>query len=244
MHGKFSLTLNQERSTLLHIPSSAMLNPLTMFAADAASRPPSKGPAHSIPRHLYPRPTHITSSTNSSKRIKTSSASPITISTANGESSSHYRQLDTTELLTLHLALSKDPQKRYFSDWQVYIETLPKEFRPWHPLTWVIKPEPGAKSPGTADWDWWNNLYEKHISLTSKAKIQDVKRRYEADAALMLDVLVSVLITSSLFSPTDMSLKRKEEPFKTHSMSTILTQEDLLWAWLNGMQFRPFSPRL
>ncbi|OXC69576.1 hypothetical protein AYX13_01743 [Cryptococcus neoformans] len=205
----------KERSTLLHIPSSAMLNPLTMFAADAASRPPSKGPAHSIPRHLYPRPTHITSSTNSSKRIKTSSASPITISTANGESSSHYRQLDTTELLTLHLALSKDPQKRYFSDWQVYIETLPKEFRPWHPLTWVIKPEPGAKSPGTADWDWWNNLYEKHISLTLKAKIQDVKRRYEADAALVLDVL------------------RKEEPFKTHSMSTILTQEDLLWAWLN-----------
>lgn len=214
-----------------------MLNPLTMFAADAASRPPSKGPVYSIPRHLYPRPTHITSSTNSSKRIKTSAASPTTVSTASGESNSHYRQLDTTELLTLHLALSKDPQKRYFSDWQVYLETLPNEFRPWHPLTWVIKPELGAKSPGAADWDWWNTLYEKHISPTMKAKIQDVKRRYEADAALVLDVLVSVLITSSFFSQINMSLKRQEEPFKRHCMSTVLTQEDLLWAWLNGMQF-------
>lgn len=70
-----------------------------------------------------------------------------------------------------------------------------------------------------------------------KAKIQDVKRRYEADAALVLDVLVSVLITSSFFSQINMSLKRQEEPFKTHCMSTVLTQEDLLWAWLNGMQF-------
>lgn len=168
-----------------------MLNPLTMFAAESASRPPSKGPMYSIPRHLYPRPTHKMSSTNSSKRIKTSPTSPVTISTDSGESSSHYRQLDTTELLTLHLALSRDPQKRYYSDWEVYIETLPKEFRPWHPLTWVIKSEPGAKNSEADDWNWWNTLYEKHISSTVKAKIQDVKRRYEADVAVVLDVLVS-----------------------------------------------------
>lgn len=169
-----------------------MLNPLTMFAAESTSRPPSKELMYSIPRHLYPRPTHKMSSTNSSKRIKTSPTSPATISTGSGESSSHYRQLDTTELLTLHLALSRDPQKRYYSDWQVYLGTLPKEFRPWHPLTWVIKSEPGAKNSEADDWNWWNTLYEKHTSSTVKAKIQDVKRRYEADVAVVLDVLVSL----------------------------------------------------
>ncbi|WVN87868.1 uncharacterized protein L203_103065 [Cryptococcus depauperatus CBS 7841] len=198
----------REKTALLHIPSSAMLNPLTLMAADSVSKHNLKQPVFSIPRHLFPLPAHHVSHNNSSKRVKTLPISPPA-PTGLG------RQLDTTELLTLHLALNRDPMKRYTSDWQVYIETLPKEFRPWHPLTWVIEPEKGSDVPGAEEWRWWHHLYEKYASRTLKAKVREVKQRYETDIATLRDVL------------------HKEEPFKSHSLATTLTQEDLLWAWLN-----------
>ncbi|ODN74573.1 hypothetical protein L202_06935 [Cryptococcus amylolentus CBS 6039] len=195
----------KERATLLHIPAASMLNPLTLLASDSTSKVLSKGPNFSIPRHLFPQPSHVTSAVNSSKRLKTSPA---------GTDSSQSKQLDTTELLTLHLALSRDPHKRYTSDWQVYLETLPKDFRPWHPLTWLVKPDPGTKE-AVEGWNWWADLYENHASPTLKSKVAEVKKRYDADKAVILSTL------------------RTEEPFKSHSLATTLTEEDLLWAWLN-----------
>ncbi|WVQ75496.1 hypothetical protein IAR50_005121 [Cryptococcus sp. DSM 104548] len=200
------VVMEDEGATLLHIPAASMLNPLTLLASDSTSKVLSKGPNYSIPRHLFPSPSHVTSGANSSKRVKTSPAG----TTDPGQS----KQLDTTELLTLHLALSRDPQKRYTSDWQVYLETLPKKFRPWHPLTWLVEPDPGTEE-ALEEWKWWHDLYENHSSPTLKAKVLDVKKRYHADKAVILSTL------------------RTEEPFKSHSLATTLTEEDLLWAWLN-----------
>ncbi|WVQ81248.1 hypothetical protein IAT38_003370 [Cryptococcus sp. DSM 104549] len=209
LRGMITSDTIKPRATLLHIPSSAMLNPLTLLAASSSVTASTHPDRHSIPRHLFPQPTHVTSSVNSSKRLKPSPSSPTNGVTA---TPAFPRQLDTTELLTLQVALSRDPQKRYESDWQVYIETLPKDFRPWHPATWVIKPEDASKQD---DWEWWHSLYEIGTSPTLKAKIQDVKKRFETDYGVLMEVL------------------RKEEPFKSHNMASVLTQEDFLWAWLN-----------
>ncbi|KAK8869457.1 hypothetical protein IAR55_000021 [Kwoniella newhampshirensis] len=187
--------------TLLHIPSSAMLNPLTLIRDSP------------IPKHLFPQPTHRIATTNPSKRIKTSLIAADTArASTDAEVPSSTKPLDTTQLLTLHIALTRDPLKRYPSEWDVYMNALPREFRPWHPLTWLIKPQ-GAKEE--KDWEWWSKLAEKGLSPSTRAKLADVKKRFQQDRDVILDVL------------------RKEEPFKSHSLATTLTGEDLLWAWLN-----------
>nr|XP_019042616.1 hypothetical protein I302_09225 [Kwoniella bestiolae CBS 10118]OCF21546.1 hypothetical protein I302_09225 [Kwoniella bestiolae CBS 10118] len=176
--------------TLLHIPASAMLNPLTLL------------PSSSIPSHLFPQ---TTSSRAAPLPKKPRIANPP-------------RKLDTTQLLTLHLALTRDPKERYKSDWQVYIDSLPKSFRPWHPLTWTIPPSLSPNEPKEREaegWEWWNNLYNVGISQSTKLKVQDVKQRFDKDYEVLLEVL------------------KEEEPFKSQRLSEVIGKEDILWAWLN-----------
>ncbi|WWD16279.1 hypothetical protein CI109_100705 [Kwoniella shandongensis] len=195
--------------TLLHIPASAMLNPLTLIRDSP------------IPKHLFPQPTHRISTTNSSKRVKTSPSTATSTATTAQSSVSSSKPLDTTQLLTLHIALTRDPLKRYPSEWDVYMNALPREFRPWHPLTWLITPQKSTKNDKSKieedekEWEWWSKLAEKGLSPTTRIKLDDVKKRFEHDEEVIMEVL------------------RKEKPFKSHNLATTLTSEDLLWAWLN-----------
>lgn len=75
----------------------------------------------------------------------------------------------------------------------MFIDTLP-DFRPLHPLTWVI-PNSDAKQQD----DFWPSL-EACLSASVKIKVQDVKRRYEDDLRLLRTVLVSATILRLTFS--------------------------------------------
>nr|XP_018263476.1 uncharacterized protein I303_03345 [Kwoniella dejecticola CBS 10117]OBR85634.1 hypothetical protein I303_03345 [Kwoniella dejecticola CBS 10117] len=188
--------------TLLHIPSTCMLNPLTLL------------PNSPIPSHLFPQ----TKSTNTN----VSSPSPKESSTPvpKRARTDKPRKLDTTQLLTLHLALTKDPQERYKSDWAPYIDSLPKSFRPWHPLTWVVPLDEEQRSSGQKEkqreeWIWYNHLYQIGLSGSTRLKVQDVKKRFDQDYEVLSDVL------------------KEEEPFKSQNLVESIEKEVILWAWLN-----------
>ncbi|WRT67493.1 uncharacterized protein IL334_004465 [Kwoniella shivajii] len=194
----------QAGDTLLHIPSTCMLNPLTLL------------PNSPIPKHLFPQ-TQPSSSSSSKASVSNTSRSPseakrARISLSTSSSSSPSRKLDTTQLLTLHLALTKDPKHRYESDWKVYIDTLPQSFRPWHPLTWVVKPD---LDEDEEDWKWWNCLYQIGLSESAKMKIDDVRERFEKDYEILIEVL------------------KEEDPFKSQNLVKEIGKEEILWAWLN-----------
>ncbi|WWC89696.1 uncharacterized protein L201_004621 [Kwoniella dendrophila CBS 6074] len=185
--------------TLLHIPSTCMLNPLTLMSS----------PNQPIPLHLFPQ-TNRSSSTSSTTPVN---KKPRTSLQLHQQPS---RKLDTTQLLTLHLALTKDPKERYKSYWKPYIDSLPKKFRPWHPLTWIIPlHQSNHDDKDDKEWEWWNNLYELGLSKSTKLKVEDVKKRFNKDYDVLIDVL------------------REEEPFKSHNLIDVISQEDILWAWLN-----------
>ncbi|WVQ99075.1 hypothetical protein IAU59_006207 [Kwoniella sp. CBS 9459] len=244
--------------TLLHIPASAMLNPLTLIHDTA------------IPIHLFPQsssrprrtPTAASSSSSTSHHVNSNGEGDDGSSAKRRKPNS---KLDTTQLLTLHLALTRDPKGRYKSPWETYIDTLPAEFRPWHPLTWLIPPRPkstssqstpsSSSSPSSsatpqsasktknsnkvdlaattsashhkdrndevghaeadADWRWWNDLAATGLSPSTKRKVEDVKKRFDEDYAVLSDVL------------------KDEEPFRSHRLADVLDQEDFIWAWLN-----------
>ncbi|WVF71829.1 hypothetical protein IAT40_006638 [Kwoniella sp. CBS 6097] len=232
---------SQYEDTLLHMPASSMLNPLTLIQDTP------------IPLHLFPQ-----SSSRPRRTTTGPSLSSASMNKGDEEESAKRRKpnsqrlkLDTTQLLSLHLALTKDPKGRYPSPWAAYIDTLPAEFRPWHPLTWLIPPSTtgpmstsatptssddhpakrtkhvnpatGTENGGTgtdsstpeAEWSWWNNLAEVGISPSTKRKVEDVKKRFEEDYAVLKEVL------------------KDEEPFKSHQLAEVLDQEAFLWAWLN-----------
>ncbi|KAK4689124.1 hypothetical protein P7C73_g987, partial [Tremellales sp. Uapishka_1] len=161
---------------LLEIPSSALLNPLTLL----------KSPSNTIPSQLFPVPDRKLGSKSTKRAKKTP-------------------RLNTTQLLTLHLALTRDPGGGHPSDWQPYLRTLPQTFTPWHPLSWSVD----------QDDTWWKALLGEGVSRGVREKIDDVKERFEEDAAVLRLVL------------------REEEPFKGQALDSRITPSDLLWAWLN-----------
>ncbi|WWC69104.1 uncharacterized protein I206_103040 [Kwoniella pini CBS 10737] len=178
--------------TLLHIPSTCMLNPLTLL------------PNSLIPSHLFPQSV--------SRNNPNDSTTPIS-KKARMEKG---RKLDTTQLLTLHLALTKDSKNRYKSNWKEYIESLPKTFRPWHPLTWVVSPILTQKeNVPQVEWKWFNHLYDIGLSQAAKLKVQDVKKRFDEEYEILVEVLT------------------EEEPFKSQNLVESIDKEVILWAWLN-----------
>lgn len=138
---------------MLVIPAQSLLNPLTLGAS----------PLNTIPLELFPSAS--------------STSSPPPRSPGGG-----CRRLTTTQLLTLHLALSKDPKGRHKSEWQIFVDSLPS-FRPLHPLTWVV---PNSDGPHDAFWP----QLEECLSESVRVKIDAVKVRYEDDLAVLRRVLV------------------------------------------------------
>jgi hypothetical protein len=160
---------------MLVIPAQSLLNPLTLRAS----------PLNTIPLELFPSAS--------------STSSPPPRSPGGG-----CRRLNTTQLLTLHLALTKDPLGRHKSEWQIFIASLPT-FRPFHPLTWVVPNSDGPNDP------WWAEL-ESCLSESVRIKIDAVKVRYEADLAVLRPVLVS----SALMSISDVrSLQKRRSSSRT-----------------------------
>jgi len=150
--------------TLLSIPPSAMVNPLTL--------PPS-----TIPTHLFPQPI------SHSHRLKRPRKSDPAI-----------RRLNTTQLLTLHLALARDKLGRHPSRYEVYLDTLPTSFRPWHPLTWHVPPDAQAKIKKEAkEWEWWRTL-ARLIPRGATSYLQEVRRRYEEDLSVLREILVRLAL--------------------------------------------------
>ena len=144
----------QAGQTILEIPSSALLNPLTL-----ASTP-------LIPEHLFP----LSSKPPPAKKTKTTRSSLSSSST----------RLNTTQLLTLYLALTRDSKSRNASPWKSYLGTLPASFHPWHPLTWYYK---------EGENGWWQKVLRLMPASTLRM-LEKVKERYEEDLKVLVTVLV------------------------------------------------------
>jgi hypothetical protein len=166
---------------MLVIPAPSLLNPLTMSASAL----------NTIPKELFPAPAPTS----------TAPSSPPT-------SPRGIARLTGTQLMTLHLALTRDPRRRHASEWQVFIDTLP-EFRPQHPLTWVV---PNSDGPNDVFWP----QLEACLSESVRIKIAAVKERYVEDKVVLRRVL------------------RTMSPFKEQNLDELISDETLLWAWLNG----------
>lgn len=93
--------------------------------------------------------------------------------------SSAVPRLTTTQLLALHLALTHDARGRHRSEWQIFLDSIETDFTPWHPLTWSLSKD-----------DFWQTL-ESRLSRSVRVKIDAVRRRYDADLAVLKRVLVS-----------------------------------------------------
>jgi hypothetical protein len=81
--------------------------------------------------------------------------------------------LNTTQLLTLHLVLTRDAEKRHPSSWQAYIDSIPQDFS-WHPLSWIQK---GDRKMET-------------VPKAARRKLEGVQRRFEEDLVVLKRVLV------------------------------------------------------
>lgn len=145
----------------MEIPSSALLNPLTLASTS------------SIPEDLHPLSSSSSSAPHVQKKAKTTRRSSTTTSTG-------VNRLNTTQFLTLYLALHRDTKSKHYSTpWTAYFGTLPKSFAPWHPLTWHYQPE-----------DSWFHKMIDYLPVSAKSKLDEVKARYEEDARVLRGVLV------------------------------------------------------
>lgn len=131
--------------------------------------------------------------------------------------------MTTTQTLSLYLALNRrsTAQKGHsrYSPWTAYFATLPTSFRPWHPLTWLIEPVPNAPEPEY--WSLFNHLGKTYVPESAHAKLQDMLERYKADVKVM-----ERGVSQSLENSQDDSLR---------DAWSQVTEEDTLWAWLNGL---------
>lgn len=131
-------------------------------------------------------------------------------------------RITTTEALALYLTLNRRPSTQRadstYCPWAEYLKTLPVSFRPWHPLTWLVKPP--VDDPNYQDWNRMNDLAEKYLPKTALDKLQGVCERYRRHTAMLRKGVPMVL---------------QEEPDgKLERRWSQVTEEDLLWGWLNG----------
>lgn len=171
----------QPGDTILEIPSSALLNPITLASNS------------SIPDYLHPRSADSSSVSHVQKKTKTTRRSSTTTKTG-------ANRLNTTQFLTLYLALHRESSSRPASPWEPYFATLPKAFTPWHPLTWYYEPE-----------DSWLQKLIELMPVSARVKLEDVKNRYEEDAKVLKSVLVCPTLAFSLGRSGD--AKRAESFF-------------------------------
>lgn len=107
---------------------------------------------NSIPVHLFPSAPH-----RRSKKSRTSLSGSLT----------------TTQLLTLHLVLTRDKEGRHASAWEGYIETVPQNFD-WHPLSWLVHGDDRIK----------------HVPIAARKHAEKVKARFDDDLLVLHRILV------------------------------------------------------
>ncbi|ORY22585.1 hypothetical protein BCR39DRAFT_551372 [Naematelia encephala] len=158
---------------------------LLLIPASAMINPLTLARDGHLPEHIFPQATSIT---RPSKKARAETV----------------QRMNTTQLLTLHMArlrASPGPSK-----YAAYLATLPRSFRPWHPLTWLYplrQVEDGEQAA-------WNDLFEK-APRVARQKLLEVKRRYEDD----IDVI-----------------KEAQHDGPAYGHLASISTEDLLWAWL------------
>lgn len=84
--------------------------------------------------------------------------------------------LTSTQIMALYLARNRELATE--SPWSDYIATLPIDFRPWHPLTWLIPP-PHAEHDDR--WKSRRRLAEDCLPLGARRRLDRVKRRFDRD---------------------------------------------------------------
>jgi hypothetical protein len=159
---------------LLGVPKTALLNPVTLLAQETL-----------LPPSLF----HVPPPVKNGKKKKIAKSIPR--SSSSTPKTSIPLPLTSTALLTLHLALTRDPLKRHPSAWRPYIEALPQEFRPWHPLSWVVEPGTDGSEETKRDWAWWKDLSERGMTYGSRKKLREIKERWDGDFEVLKLVMVS-----------------------------------------------------
>ena len=184
---------------LLSIPSSALLNSNTL-------RPHYPPPFAPISTRKHRSHSHLHSSHKHHSKPSTPSPEEQPVS------SPHF-PLTSTQFVTLHLALhnpnSTTPKHPSLptDPWAPYLACCPKEFD-HHPLTWIVDVD--AEDGGEED-ETRRRRREALEQLadclprTTKVLLEDVKKRFWEDVAILRDVSVSPFIPL-LFPSTKLQL--------------------------------------
>ncbi|EIW66384.1 hypothetical protein TREMEDRAFT_65667 [Tremella mesenterica DSM 1558] len=139
----------------------------------------------------------------------------------------------------------------YADDWKPYLDTLPTNFRPWHPLTWLI---PYDTSPictpktntSTNDAEQENESLEDVHKNRKKRKRQsevdgneDIEQRRQWWLSLYANIPLSarkkVDVVKGRYEDDLVVLRNvlvNEGSFGSDGLEKEVTGEDLLWAWL------------
>lgn len=189
-----------QKPDLLVIPPEMLINPLTL-----ASSPDNIIPLHLFPvQHLddgHPRKRrktnrYVSSSTYSSILTGASEKRAETVDKVES------KPLNTTQLLTLFLAVNRSSNSERPSKWSRYLDTLPETFRPWHPLTWLVAETPSKDKAATSSSAGETSVEDgddKVVELSKlvelapgepRRKILGVKARYDADLVVLREILV------------------------------------------------------
>ena len=160
---------------LLGVPTSALLNPVTLLASNTQ-----------LPSSLF----MVQPPVKNGKRKKIGKPATAQKSASSSSKTNIPLPLTSTALLTLHLALTKDPESRHPSAWKPYIDALPQDFRPWHPLSWAVRPGTDGTAESKQDWSWWNALSEQCMTYGAAKKLREIRERWDLDYEVLKMVLV------------------------------------------------------
>ncbi|KAJ9102516.1 hypothetical protein QFC21_002916 [Naganishia friedmannii] len=200
--GLFATQDIEPGSTILTIPAVTLLHPRNIERADHQAQTAKAPSPLTVPYRMLPHSAiNKRPGGTAMKQVET--------------------RITTTEALALYLSLNRplatQTADSAYRPWAAYLDALPVSFRPWHPLTWLVKPP--SDDANHQDWDKMNDLAENYLPKTAYDKLQGVLERYKRHAAMLRNGVPMVL---------------QEEPEeKLERRWSQVTEEDLLWGWLN-----------
>lgn len=112
--------------------------------------------------------------------------------------------------------------------WSRYLQTLPMDFRRWHPLTWMVRPPSISEVDVSPDpsWSEHNDLASHYFPLGSRKRLARVFARYQRDKLVFQSGLQDDCLPQVRNNMPDVA-----EPFP--SFHEVVSEEDFLWGWLN-----------